>query len=426
MYITVTDPELGRLMRCRSRLGSKARGWAAVAFSLKFVEHNGISTMATDGTSLFWSRAYIQSISNKHVEGGIVHEACHKILLHHLRRPKGVSPERWNIATDYVINLIVRDAGLFLPDGALYDEAYRGMSAEQVLRSSKFKKDHPEEPKGQPGGDQPEDGQSEDGQPKKGDGQPGPTAPGQPKNFDRPGEVWDAVNDDGEPLSEPERRKVEENVRRDIIVAAAIEKVAGAGTITLGDGILETAKAAHVDWVEVLADILTRAFGGEPTLAAPARRHLWRGEYLPSYKGVGGGVLVLAIDTSGSTYSFREQFAAEVDGIRELIKPDRTVVIYCDSHIQKSKNGDLYDEFDSWDDIVVRNIYGGGTRFHPPFALVEQEGLNPSALIYLTDGYGSVESATAELVDYPVLWATTGIAPTFVGAEFGEIVKVDL
>jgi predicted metal-dependent peptidase len=75
---------------------------------------------------------------------------------------------------------------------------------------------------------------------------------------------------------------------------------------------------------------------------------------------------------------------------------------------------------------VVRDIYGGGTRFHPPFALVEQEGLNPSALIYLTDGYGSVESATAELVDYPVLWATTGIAPTFVGAEFGEIVKVDL
>ena len=60
-YITAKDPELGRIMKARSRLGSKAPGYAALVFGLELVEHEGIDTMATDGKSIFWSRVSIHN-----------------------------------------------------------------------------------------------------------------------------------------------------------------------------------------------------------------------------------------------------------------------------------------------------------------------------------------------------------------------------
>jgi len=134
---------------------------------------------------------------------------------------------------------------------------------------------------------------------------------------------------------------------------------------------------------------------------------------------------VIAIDTSGSvSQDEAEQFASEIDAIREMVKPDRTCVIYCDSHIQKGRDGQSYDVFDSYEDIEVRAISGGGTRLDPPFHLVDQENLQPQALIYFTDGYATVEKRTASVVNYPVLWATTGVAPSFAGEEFGEVISL--
>jgi len=205
------------------------------------------------------------------------------------------------------------------------------------------------------------------------------------------------------------------------------EKAAGSGTITLDGGVVDAAKAPTVDWVEAMADFLNRAYAGEPTMAKPARRHLWQGNYFPSMQGIGGGDLVFAIDTSGSvSQKEAEQFASEIDSIRETIKPDRTCVIYCDTKIQKGRDGQTYDVFDSYEDIEVRAIKGGGTRFDPPFHLVDQEGLEPHAFIYFTDGACHVEERTADVVDYPVLWATTGKDPDFLGEEFGEVIKLTM
>jgi predicted metal-dependent peptidase len=58
---------------------------------------------------------------------------------------------------------------------------------------------------------------------------------------------------------------------------------------------------------------------------------------------------------------------------------------------------------------------------------VDQEGLDlePHALIYFTDGYAAVDDI-AGIVNYPVLWATTGVEPTFRGQEFGEVIKLTM
>ena len=129
-YILAQDPELGRIMKARSRLGSKAPGYAGIVFGLKLVEREDISTMATDGTSIFWNRNFIQSITDRELFGVLFHEGLHVTLAHHLRRGK-INPKLWNVACDYAINIVVKDSGEKLPEGALYDEKYRGLSAHQ-------------------------------------------------------------------------------------------------------------------------------------------------------------------------------------------------------------------------------------------------------------------------------------------------------
>ena len=447
-YFAIRDPELARLIKGRSRLGAKAAGFAGLIFGLPFVDTDLTDTMATDGKSIYFNRTFVRETADNELLAVLLHEALHVALGHHLRRGK-FPAKPWNIACDYSVNLMVKDARLDLPGNVYLDEKYRGMTAEQIIRAMP-KDDEGEdgeeegEEGGQPGtgdehgnaGGQPwdtdtddtDDGEGDDTGTDDTDDDTGKPA-GAPKGFEPVGEIWDAVDDDGEALSPADIKEAEETLKRDIIVAAEVEKATGSGSITIGGGVLDQAKAASVDWVEALADFLDQAFGCEPTLAKPARRHLWSGNYFPSYKGVGGGDLVIAIDTSASvSQDEAQQFADEIDSIRENIKPDKTVVIYCDAFIQRHpETGEQFDEFDSFEDIEVRAINGGGTRFDPPFSLVEQEGFEPSAFVYFTDGYCRVGDGTADKVDYPVLWATTGVHPTFVkGQEFGEIVEVSL
>jgi len=407
MYQSITDPEYGRLVRARSRLGSKAPGYAGIVFGLPLIETTLTDTMATDGTSMFWNRAFVQSVPDAELEAVVLHEGLHVTLMHHLLRGD-INPDLWNQACDYAINIIVADAGLKLPDSALFDTKYRGLSAKQI---AKLLGDDQQQQQSQP-----QDAQGDDGKPS-----------GAPSNPDHAGEIWDATDEDGERLSGDDLEDAAEAVRRDIIVAAEVEKVTGSGTINISDGVLDAAKAASVDWREALADFLSKAFGSEPTLARPNRRFIGGGDYFPSTEGVGGGDLVFAIDTSGSVSSQEAQrFADEIDSLRDVIKPDRVVVIYCDARIQRTAGGDLYDEFLDHNDIEIENKSGGGTRFEPPFKLCQQEGIDPAALIYFTDGYASLSREVQQETGFPVLWASTGVDPRTHTDPFGDFVKVEM
>ena len=423
-YFSIRDPEVGRLIKQRSRFADRSSGYASMIFGLPFVETEQTKTMATDGKYLYFNRIFIRNTPDHELLGVLMHEALHVSLGHHLRRGN-THPTLWNVGCDYVGNLIVKDAGIKLPENALLDERYRGMTAEQVVRA--LSRDEDEQGKGEKSDGEESDGEESDGE--GSDGEDDDLPSGAPKGFDLAGEIWDATDDDGNPLDGKERADAEEELKRDLIVADAVERASGTGTVTIDGGVLDQAKSASVDWVEALADFLDQAFGSEPTLAKPAPRHLWTENYFPSYQGVGGGDLVIAIDTSASvSQDEAQQFADEIDAIRENIKPDRTIVIYCDTTIQRNaETGEQFDEFDSFEDIVVRRINGGGTRFDPPFSLVEQEGFEPSAFIYFTDGWCRVGKGTADKANYPVLWATTGVEPTFLeGEDFGEIIEVSL
>jgi len=104
------------------------------------------------------------------------------------------------------------------------------------------------------------------------------------------------------------------------------------------------------------------------------------------------------------------------------VKPKRLVVIWCDASV------DRVDELDDASDLewLRKNPGkgGGGTDFRPVFEEIAEMGLEPDALIYFTDSYGSFPT---EAPTYPVLWGDITGKPEDEARErypFGDVVCI--
>ena len=120
-----------RLKQGRTKLLLDFPFFGVLILRLKDVETPSIDTMATDGVSLFYNPEFVAKLTPPELLGCLAHEVMHPALQHHTRRGTR-SPKRWNIACDFAINPLIRDANLALPAGALYDPAFRNLSAERI------------------------------------------------------------------------------------------------------------------------------------------------------------------------------------------------------------------------------------------------------------------------------------------------------
>ena len=360
------------------------------------VERADIGTMATDGTSLFFSPDFVEKISEPEVLGVLCHEVLHVAYAHHLRRGKR-EPRLWNIACDYAINLIVVDAGMKLPQGALLSDDFKGMGAEKIYDLLKQEQDK----RDVDGGDKPQ----------KGGGQGGGHIP----NGDdwEIGGVLDKVSEEGEPLTEEQRdvaiRQTEVAVSEAAAAALAQGKLPGELRRLIGD----IAKG-KVRWDEELKRIFASTFAADYTWSRPNRRHIGRGLYLPSMVKEGVGEVVIGVDTSGSiTGPVLDAFWSVVDDVIEQASPERVHIVWCDARVQHVQT------FEQGEKLEPEARGGGGTDFRPVFRWVEEQGIEPQALIYITDMYGAFP---AEAPDYPTIWVKT----TDVEAPFGSEVKIEV
>lgn len=107
--------------------------FAAVMLGMKHIFDDTMPTAYTTGyvcgynTSFFLKQPPIK-------RGGLVlHETLHPVLMHVLPERRGDrDPKIWNMAGDYVINIMVKKCGFDIPDGGLYDMKYDGWFTEQV------------------------------------------------------------------------------------------------------------------------------------------------------------------------------------------------------------------------------------------------------------------------------------------------------
>lgn len=204
--------------------------------------------------------------------------------------------------------------------------------------------------------------------------------------------------------------------------------VAAAANIAKAQGKLPAGSAlAHffdevlnpvVPWSDKIQSFFARKIGsGSYDWRRPDRRLVVRDIYAPGRTGHGAGLVIVAVDTSGSiTPQVLQQFFAEMVGILEDVRPKRLMVMWIDAAVH------AVDEVEEPGDLMnLKPRGGGGTDFRPAFSWVAKENVEPDALVYLTDGYGVFPQAAPT---YPVLWGniTPNLSPT--RYPFGEVVDV--
>ena len=398
-----------RIQKSRTALLLDHPFFGALLFRLGASPSSSVATMATDGVSLFYNPEFVESLNAAELAGVLAHEVMHPALQHHTRRGDR-NQARWNMACDYAINPMLIDAGLVLPNDVLLDRRFSGMSAERIYNlieeeANQGSSNGIPESQNEPAGVAPRDEKAQNSDAPGVDGDP--TAPSTPGGV---GQVLDAPEPDdggGKTLAEQAREwqiAVEQ--------AESVAKLAGKMPVGVVRT-LESAQAAKVDWRELLRRAWSETIPADYSWMRPNRRHVWAGIYLPGVTSEGVGEIAIAVDCSGSV-SARQLglFEAEVRSILAGQQPRLVHVLYFDAEVHKVET------FHAGEQIALTPVGGGGTDFRPCFDWIDEHGVIPQTLVFLTDLCGTFPG---EAPPYSVIWASTEARR----APFGKVVPME-
>jgi predicted metal-dependent peptidase len=394
-----------RIQKARTTLLLDHPFFGSLLFRLGARARSSIATMATDGVSLFFNPDFVDTLSAAELAGVLAHEVMHPALQHHTRRGDR-NPKRWNMACDYAINPMLIDAGLTLPKDVLLDHRFRGMSAERIYNLLVEEENDPTNNGDTQGQDESTEGGGES-LCKPGEEDDAPQAPRTPGGI---GQVLDAPEPvDGKDAS------VADQAREWQIAVEQAENVAKlAGKLpSCGARSLDAAKAAGVDWRELLRRAWSETIAADYSWARPNRRHIWAGLYLPGVTSEGVGEIAIAVDCSGSVNARQlGLFEAEIRSILAGQRPRLVYVLYFDTEVHK------VDTYQAGQPISLAPVGGGGTDFRPCFRWLEERAITPQTLIFLTDLCGTFPG---DVPPYPVLWASTETQ----SVPFGQVVPME-
>lgn len=413
-----------KLAAARARLILERPFMGALVMHLPLVPARGgwCETTATDARALYFNPDYMAGLDLRETQFILAHEALHCALGHFARRAHRVK-RRWDLACDYVVNLLLADDGMKPPPGALLNPAWRGLSAEEIY------------PLIPAGSDQrPLDLHLFDGEgggrraAGAGTSRPAPDRDpaARPGSVAVPGELAAesaavAAGGGGEHAAEAGRPAPPAGPgAEDLTVlwktrmAAAAQQAARAGR--LADSWMRAVDRLiqpQLPWRQLLARFLSSVAREDYSFQRPSRRE---GEaILPRLAGAQTEILVV-LDTSGSIgVEELAEFAAELDALKGQVRA-RITLHACDRDLDP--RGPWI--FESWEALELPPDLrgGGGTRFTPVFARVAEDSLRPDVLVYFTDGEGEFPAAAP---DYPVIWLVKGRAPV----PWGERVQLN-
>jgi predicted metal-dependent peptidase len=364
-----------KIVKARIALISEQPFFGALALRLLMVEDNTQPTLWVDGKRVGYNAQFIIDTPHSQVKAAVAHEVGHCVFEHIARR--GVrNPAKWNKAGDYVINAMLKDAGFDIGESWLYNPAYANMSADHIYSLL------PEEPPGGGGGG-------------GGIGQPG-----------------GALCDIRDAESQKDPSQVDE-WKIAAVQAANAAKQAGKLPGALERFVHEMLNP-KADWRTMLRRFVTEKSKDDYSWARPKKMMIPHGVYLPTLYSENMGTVVVVSDDSGTIGAqIQAAFTAEIQSIRDSVRPIETIFISCDARINHVQSFDQHEQFT----FVSKG--GGGTDFRPPFDYLEEQGIRPACLIYLTDLYGPAPDVAP---DYPVLWACT----TKQEAPWGELVEIEI
>ncbi|WP_089963936.1 VWA-like domain-containing protein [Limnohabitans sp. 2KL-3] len=396
IHVQLSQEELALKKKWRGILeGDRARlllahpFTAMIALNLEIVPvfDTRLGTAATDGRSLYFQIKFINQLTDNDRIFVLAHEVWH-VVCGHLQRRQGRDPERWNIAVDHEVNAMLKGNDFQLPIHAIYFPSQEGNSAEKVYQWLETKT-----------------------QPVLRSGQ---------LQFD----IHDIAGHTAK--HSPDERVIKDPDYNPQIVDANIiqiwrERVVSVLNTIKNRGqltdplalLLNEIVQPKVPWQHLMRQFTQRVYGGRRSWLPSARRHVYRGLYLPGMR-TDSLRLTVAIDTSGSTKDNLPVFLSELKYLLAEFDRIELTMIECDANITRVR---VFTENNA-KDLDGTDILGGGeTDLRPPFKYIEKTSTD--CFVYLTDGYGQ---APSEPPKYPVLWILThnGKEP----ANWGQVVSM--
>lgn len=92
--------------------------FGSVIANLEFQANKDIVTAGTNGKVLLYNPKFVSGLSDKERTFLFAHEVCH-VAFEHIFRSEGKDKQLWNIATDSVINALLKQDGLPMIDGGV-------------------------------------------------------------------------------------------------------------------------------------------------------------------------------------------------------------------------------------------------------------------------------------------------------------------
>jgi predicted metal-dependent peptidase len=356
-----------------NKLEQKEPLFASLVRNLKIIEDKkDTPTLGTDGETLYYNPDFFSKLSLEERCAVLLHEVLHCAFLHQWRREKR-QKEAWNAACDYAINTVVNES-FALPEGALLDMKYYGMSAEEIYNSFPVKK-----VKGQTWCD-------------KDDWE------GQGNNKGKGKSILDKITSKKKKSKTSDAQK-EANWNN--IFKNNILKNYG----QLSDGLKRIIEKSYympvLDWTALVSSILSEDIN-DYTFSQPDRRFLEADYILPAQNSLDRlKDVVFAYDTSGSIGEEDLQaFYMETLNLFNNFSSLQGWIAVCDAWLHSFTEVNPQFGFEDF-----RFTGFGGTDFNPVFDEIKKRGMKPKALFYFTDCEGDFPQ---EEPDYPVFWLVRG------------------
>lgn len=396
----MTTPLKERLTKSRVKLLKSSPFFGTLLINAPWREDESIPTAATDGKGLIFNPKFAETLDNKQLDGIVIHEILH-CALQHVPRMKDlfkVDPVTANIAADIVVNGIIDDNNLQLPDGAVRDNKLKHLSVREVysiLKQKQAKDPNYLKNKYGCGGTnyclQDPSGSGEDG--------------------DKDSNTF--TDQDGNAVEAPDWKDVMNK-------AATIARMKKAGPVGAGmERLFKELLEPTIDWRTILYKYITESrndFDGFD------RRFMYNNAYLDDFSGAKVHILVY-IDVSGSIDDkILTEFMSEIHGAISAVN-DVSGQVHC-------FDTDLHYVCDIADIATdFKLIGGGGTCFECIFKHIEsykEENLSTDASqilpIILTDGYAYYENLPPT---DPLLWAISPGGVTNETIPFGDVVRIE-
>lgn len=119
--------------------------FGSVVANSNFIAEESVKKADTDGENIYYNPGFIESITNDQQIFVFAHEISH-IAFNHILRREGKDKKLWNIATDSVINVFLKQDGLPLVKGSVdIPEAINYDAEEMYKKLLEEKKQHQKE-----------------------------------------------------------------------------------------------------------------------------------------------------------------------------------------------------------------------------------------------------------------------------------------